>query len=70
MKWSIRFALLCIAGMIALGFSAWALTGFSTFGLDADGFKFLAGGSIVTCLVAVALMTAMFYSNRSGSDEI
>jgi hypothetical protein len=70
MQWSIRFALLCLAGMLALGFLIWAQTGFSTFGLDEDDFKFLAGGSIVTCLVAIALMTAMFYSNRSGKDEI
>lgn len=70
MRWSIRFALLCMAGMAGLGLLAWALTGFSTFGLDADDFKFLAGGSVATCLLAIGLMTAMFYSNRSGGDEI
>ena len=70
MKWSIRFALLCLLGFIGLGLILWAVTGFSTFGLDADDFKFLAGGSIVTCLLAIGLMTAMFYSNRSGGDEI
>jgi hypothetical protein len=48
----------------------WAASGFSTFGLDADDFKFLALGSIFTCLLAIALMAAMFYSDRSGKDQI
>jgi hypothetical protein len=70
MSWAIKFSLLCIAGIVGLSFLAWALTGFSTFGLDADDFKFLALGSVFTCLLAVALMGAVFYSNRSGKDEI
>jgi hypothetical protein len=70
MSWAIKFSLLCLGGIAGLSLLAWAMTGFSTFGLDADDFKFLALGSVFTCLLAVALMGAMFYSDRSGKDEI
>jgi hypothetical protein len=70
MSSAIKFSLLCMAGIVGLLLIAWAVTGFSTFGLDADDFKFLALGSLFTCLLAVGLMAAIFYSNRSGKDDI
>jgi hypothetical protein len=70
MNWVVRFSLISVAGIIGASFIIWALTGFSKFGLDPDDFEFLALGSIFTCLVAVGLMAAIFYSNRSGADDI
>jgi hypothetical protein len=70
MSTAIKFSVLCIGGIIALFLLIWAVSGFSTFGLDADDFKFLALGGLFTCLLAVGLMAAMFYSDRSGKDDI
>ena len=66
----IRFSVISFVAIVVLGLVAWALTGFSTFGLDADDFKFLFFGSLFTIMLAVGLMAAIFYSNRSGSDAV
>jgi len=67
---TIAFAIVTTAG-ICVGLAAlWALTGFSSFGLDADDLSFLIPGVVLTIMVAVALMAAMVYSNRSGKDEL
>jgi hypothetical protein len=68
MAWMVRFFVLCMAGILGLLLVAWALAGFSSFGLDADDLAFLVPGVIFTCALAVALMAAMFYSDRSGKD--
>jgi hypothetical protein len=69
-KRAIGFALICFAGIFVGLFAMWALTGFSSFGLDADDLAFLLPGIVLTTLVTVALMAAMVYSNRSGKDEV
>jgi hypothetical protein len=67
---TIKFAVLTSLG-ICVGLGAlWALTGFSSFGLDADDLSFLLPGIVLTVIVAVALMAAMDYSNQSGKDEL
>ena len=51
----IKFSLLCIAAIIGVSLIFWALAGFSSFGLDSDDFKFLALGSVFTCLLGIGL---------------
>ena len=70
MKQTIIFALLSMACIVAGLFVLWALTGFSSFGLDRDDLSFLLPGVVMTVLLAVALMAAMVHSNRSGSDKV
>jgi hypothetical protein len=70
MPWAVKFSLLCVAAITGVGLMSWALTGFSTFGLDAGDFEFLALGSIFTCLVGIGLMAVVFYSDRSGMDQL
>ena len=70
MNWTVRFSIACVAIIIGGAFAIWALAGFSSFGLDTDDLKFLVLGSVFTLLLAVGLMAAIFYSNRSGSDEV
>jgi hypothetical protein len=70
MSKTVTFAIATSVG-ICVGLAAlWALTGFSSFGLDADDLAFLIPGIVLTVMVAVALMAAMVYSNRSGKDEL
>jgi hypothetical protein len=67
---TVTFAIVTTVG-ICVGLAVlWALTGFSSFGLDADDLSFLIPGVVLTIIVAVALMGAMVYSNRSGKDEL
>jgi hypothetical protein len=70
MKNTIIFAILTAGGIVAGLLVLWALTGFSSFGLDSDDLSFLVPGVVLTILLTVALMAAMVYSNRSGSDQI
>jgi len=70
MKGAIRFATITSLGTLAGLFVLWAITGFSSFGLDSDDLAFLIPGIIFTILVAIALMTGMIYSNRTGADDI
>ena len=70
MKDTIKFALLSTAGIVAGLAVLWALTGFSSFGLDSDDLSFLLPGVVLTILLTVALMAAMVHSNRSGSDKV
>jgi hypothetical protein len=67
--WMVRFFVLSMGGILGVSFILWALTGFSSFGLESDDLAFLVPGAIFTCALAVALMAAMFYSDRSGKDE-
>jgi hypothetical protein len=53
MAWMVRFFVLCMAGILGLLLIVWALTGFSSFGLDADDLAFLVPGVIFTCALAV-----------------
>ena len=70
MSRAIGFAALTSAGIFAGLLALWALTGFSSFGLDSDDLAFLVPGVVLTILIAVALMAVMVYSNRSGRDEV
>jgi hypothetical protein len=70
MKQTVIFALFSMAGIIGGLFVVWALTGFSSFGLDRDDLSFLLPGVVMTVLLTVALMAAMVHSNRSGSDKV
>jgi hypothetical protein len=70
MKRAISFAVITSAGIMIGLLALWALTGFSSFGLNSDDLAFLLPGIVLTALMTVALMAAMVYSNRSGKDEL
>ena len=70
MAWMIRFFVICMAGIVGVLFVVWALTGFSSFGLDRDDLSFLLPGVVMTILLTVGLMAAMVYSDRSGTDKV
>jgi hypothetical protein len=69
-KQTVIFSLLTTGGIFAGLLVLWAITGFSSFGLNSDDLSFLLPGVVMTVLLTVALMAAMVHSNRSGSDEI
>ena len=64
------FAGLSTAGIFAGLLALWAITGFSSFGLNSDDLSFLVPGVLLTVLLTVGLMAVMVYSNRSGGDEV
>ena len=70
MKRTVIFALLSTGGIVAGLLALWTFTGFNSFGLDRDDLSFLLPGVVITILLAVALMAAMVYSDRSGNDRI
>jgi hypothetical protein len=70
MKRTIIFALFSMGGIVAGLLALWALTGFSSFGLDRDDLSFLLPGVVMTILLTVGLMAAMVYSDRSGTDKV
>ena len=69
-KRTLVFAGLSTAGIFAGLFVLWAISGFSSFGLNSDDLSFLVPGVLLTVLLTVALMAVMVHSNRSGSDEV
>ncbi|MBV9111348.1 MAG: hypothetical protein JOY67_00845 [Hyphomicrobiales bacterium] len=69
-KRTLVFAGLSTAGIFAGLFVLWAVSGFSSFGLNSDDLSFLVPGVLLTVLLTVALMAVMVHSNRSGSDEV
>lgn len=69
LPWPARFASAAMAAVVVLLALIWALTGFGGLGLDATATVGAVLGIVVTIALAVALMTLIFYSNRSGLDD-
>ena len=69
LPWVARFAISATTAIVFLLAVIWALTGFGGLGLDATATVGAVLGIVFTIALAVALMTLIFYSNRSGMDD-
>lgn len=70
LPWAARFAAAATAAIAILLALIWALTGFGGLGLDAKATVGAVLGIVFTIALAVGLMTLIFYSNRSGMDDL
>ncbi len=70
LPWPARFATGTATAIMVLLAVVWALTGFGGLGLDATATVGAVLGILLTIALAVALMTLIFYSNRSGTDDL
>lgn len=64
-----KFAVESVGRFAALLLAAWTLIGFDMSGMGLHGMIALALGIALTCWLAVALMAAVFASDRSGVDS-
>ena len=69
-SWAARYVIGSTGGVAALLLLIWAFFGFQSLGLDVPGTIALILGVVLTISVAVALMALIFYSNRSGRDDM
>ncbi len=69
LPWAARFALAAAAGVVLLLAVIWAMTGFGSLGSTRPP-RWARAGHHFAVALAVALMTLIFYSNRSGQDDI
>jgi hypothetical protein len=69
LPWVARFPIAATAAIVILLALIWALTGFGWLGLDATATVGAVLGIVFAIALAVALMTLIFYSNRSGMDD-
>lgn len=70
LPWAARFASAAMTATVILLALVWGLTGFGGLGLDATATVGAVLGIVFTIALAVALMTLIFYSNRSGMDDL
>jgi hypothetical protein len=70
LPWAARFPIVAATAIVILLALIWALTGFGGLGLDATATVGAVLGIVFTIALAVSLMTLIFYSNRSGTDEL
>jgi hypothetical protein len=69
LPWAARFPIATTAAIVITLALIWALTGFGGLGLDATATVGAVLGIVFTIALSVALMTLIFYSNRSGMDD-
>jgi hypothetical protein len=69
LPWVARFPIAASTAIVILLALVWALTGFGWLGLDATATVGAVLGIVFAIALAVALMTLIFYSNRSGMDD-
>jgi hypothetical protein len=70
MPWAARFPIAATTAIVVLLALIWALTGFGGLGLDGTATVGAVLGIVFTIALAVALMTLVYYSNRSGMDDL
>ncbi len=70
MGWVSKFVLLCAGVVVALLVVVWAINGLSGLGLSIHGMVALGLGIAVSVGLGVGLMALVFYSNRSGQDDV
>jgi hypothetical protein len=70
LPWAARFAIAATSAVVILLALIWALPGLGGLGLDATATVGAVLGVVFSIALAVALMTLMFYSNRSGMDDL
>ncbi len=70
MKRLVIFAAGCAGSVGAVVVLIWALHGFIGPGLPLAGLVAMVLGMVLTVALAIGLMALLFYSNRSGYDEV
>jgi len=70
LPWAARFATAATTAILFLLALIWALTGFGGLGLDTTATVGAVLGIVFAIALAVALMTLIYYSNRSGMDNL
>jgi len=70
MKWILNYSLACVGAIVAVLLVAWAAYGFDFSQLSTQGIVAIVAGTTLTVLLAVGLMALVFYSNRSGRDDL
>ena len=70
LPWAAQFPIATTTAILVPLALIWACTGFRGFGLDATATVGVVLGLGLTIALAVALMTLIFYSNRSGMDDL
>jgi len=68
MKWVTRFSLIAIGALVAIFVVGWVVV--SSLGLDRAGTISALLGILFTAALGFGLMGLVFYSNRSGQDEV
>lgn len=69
-SWSARFVAGSVGGIVALILLFFAVSGSRWLGLNATATTALILGIVLTVGLAVGLMALMFYSSRSGRDDM
>jgi hypothetical protein len=70
MGWIWRFVAICGGVVVALLVLLWAFDGLSGLGLSVHGVVALVLGITLSVGLGVGLMALVFYSNRSGTDDV
>jgi hypothetical protein len=70
LPWVARFPVAATAATVTLLALSWVLAGFGWLKLDGTATVGAVLGIVFTIALAVALMTLIFYSNRSGMDDL
>src|SRR5262245_27060445 len=69
-KWVVNYSLACIGAFVGLLAFMWALSGFDFSGVSTAGLVAIICGTAFMVLVTVGLMGLVFYSDRSGQDDL
>lgn len=68
--WVFRFSIICLGALAALIALCWIVFGFGSLNLDPTATFAAVLGIGFTVLLGVGLMALVFYSDRSGQDDI
>ena len=70
LNWTARFFIACFAGVFGIVALCWIVFGFGSLGLDATATFAAILGITFTAGLGIGLMALVFYSNRSGRDDL
>lgn len=70
LSWAVQFAAASVAGIVVIGVAVWLMTGIGALDLDPVAQVAVVIGLTATVALAVGLMGMMFYSQRSGHDDL
>jgi len=69
-SWTARFSITSGVAILVLIAIAWVVFGFGSLGLNTSATIALSLGILLTAGLGVGLMALVFYSNRSGQDDL
>jgi hypothetical protein len=70
LPWVARFSILCAVAVAAIVAICWVVFGFGSLGLDPTAMVAAILGITLTVGLGIGLMALVFYSNRSGQDDV